>query len=199
MGQWPEHGMRLCLPWRKQVRSALVAEHVRAGHYDGAVVFSCGNASRALASTGTYVVRVAEGQDLRAERWWDAAEVHRCWPYLFDATSGHLPMPLMARLAEHIGGRLGGLEAGVYVVPTGSGETVLALRMAPLYRDCVFVAEYGPEPWCSEDRWAPLAPLVASGPIMYRKDGDAEDGAAVDLSALEGFPCRAQGRAQGTT
>jgi len=109
--------------------------------YRGCVCFSCGNASRALLDAGLYVVDVSRHGMLDARMWWTPEEIHRAWPDLFDATPGHLPAPLMVSLAEAYRKELGEMEqVEQYVVPTGSGETVLCLRIA--YPGLLFVAQY---------------------------------------------------------
>lgn len=148
----------LALPERKRIRAALIADYVRAAGYPGVVCFSCGNASAALKGTGLFVVDVSPGGDLRAERWWSPEDIHRVWPSLLDATSGHLTAPLMARLSDALKAHIGPLSARSIVdVPTGSGETIACLRWA--YPAVTFRAVFdGTTPGTI---YEPEAPLVA--------------------------------------
>jgi hypothetical protein len=67
---------------------------------------------------------------LKTEKWWTQAEIHRTWPDLFDATSGHLSVPLMGDIAKAFRLQLGELPMARYAVPSGSGETICCLRVA---------------------------------------------------------------------
>lgn len=150
--------MELRVP-TKQIRAELIAQYVREAGYRGCVCFSCGNASRALKEAGLYVVDVSPQGDLEAKRWWTPAEIHRSWPDLFDATSGHLPVPLMAVLAAKFKDHLGCLWVDVvYEVPTGSGETITCLRWA--YPEVKFRPKYGKELSVKYEAQAPLTPVV---------------------------------------
>lgn len=144
----------------KAIRARVIAAYARAAGYRGVVVFSCGNASRALKATGIYTVEVAPGGDLVAGRWWQPAEIHRAWPDLLDATSGHLPAPLMMDLARAYRGYLGDLPQKAYEVPTGSGETILCLSWA--YPDVAFMPVYSDDPATMYDSDAPLNSAVAA-------------------------------------
>lgn len=159
-------------PPTKLLRSKLIARYVRQAGYYGAVIFSCGNAARALKAElepGLPVVGIAPGYDLKAERWWMPDEIRRLWPHMFDATAGHLPMPLMVQLAQALADHLGPLTAGTYHVPTGSGETVLCLRWA--YPHTTFVAVYdSSNPATMFEKHAPLTPLVVLGGAVMHAD-----------------------------
>ena len=143
----------------KKVRSQVIAEYVRAAGYRGVVVFSCGNSADALREQGLEVVEVGPRGDLDAKKWWTMAEIHRAWPDLFDATSGHLPVPLMGDIAKAFRAYLGDLPAGRYSVASGSGETVTCLRI--VYPFVTFDPAYDnskPETTRSDD--APLNAIV---------------------------------------
>lgn len=143
----------------KQIRSKVIADYVRTAGYRGVVVFSCGNAAAALREQGLEVVEVGPRGDLDANKWWTMAEIHRAWPDLFDATSGHLAVPLMGDIAKAFRAHLGDLPAGRYSVAAGSGETVTCLRI--VYPLLTFDATYDnskPETTRSED--APLNAIV---------------------------------------
>lgn len=143
----------------KRIRARVIARWCKRAGVAGVVAFSCGNATRELRRAGLYVVEVAPRGALRAGRWWGADEIRRAWPHLLDATSGHLPAPLMLEIATALRRHLGRLGAGPYLVPTGSGETIVCLAMA--YPRTRFVAAYDDrDPATRYEPRAPLAPLV---------------------------------------
>lgn len=158
----------------------MVLEHVRRSRFDGVVVFSCGNCSNALKQLAPQyniepgqVVAVAPGGDLEPGRWLKPAEIRRMFPNHFDATSGHLPLYLVAQLAELY---RQGLEDWMDDTPAGfarfnkdepidvaagSGETVLALRLAfPDYR---FRGIHNLDAATKFNQYAPLNELVIGG------------------------------------
>lgn len=132
---------RLDFPERKAIRAKLIIEYCRWAGYPGCVCFSCGNASSALASTGFPTLDISPTGTLVARGWWKPDKIHATWPHLFDATSGHLPMHMLKRLAGEFYLALGNLPERAYTVPTGSGETILALTIA--YPHIYLVADYG--------------------------------------------------------
>lgn len=83
---------------------------------------------------GVHVVGVGAGEPLEPTRWMSFTEIACSFPGLFDATSGHLPVPLMLEIAamlhdelcvEFARGHVNELE-----VPAGSGETFVCLKLA---------------------------------------------------------------------
>lgn len=114
----------------KKIRAQVIADFVAAAGYRGVVVFSCGNAAKALRDTGLDVIEAGPRGDIKPSKWWSPAEIHREWPDRFDATSGHLPIPLMVEIAKSFRAYLGELAAQKYTVPTGSGETAVCLKIA---------------------------------------------------------------------
>ncbi len=121
----------------KVLRAHLILDHVRAAGHRGVVAFSCGGATAALRLVGfgepggPDLVDVSPAGDLApTDTWWTPARIHATWPAHFDATSGHLPLPLFLALVDALRDHAGDLPPGVYDVPTGSGETVCALRLA---------------------------------------------------------------------
>lgn len=140
---------------RKRVRAPVVREWLERTGQPGCVCFSCGNASQALKAAGVYTVEIAPGGELSAGRWWQPWEIARAWPHLLDATSGHLPMGLLPGLAAAYRAHLGALAEPAYLVPTGSGETLLALQAA--YPEIAFHPLHD----CGRGTEAmPLAPLA---------------------------------------
>lgn len=106
-----------------------------------AVCFTCGNAADWLRNMGVDVISIGHGQDLEPKGWWKPCRIQKTWPHAFDATSGHLPLPLMLDIAKTLNSVLGDLREGEYEVPTGSGETVFCLRLA--YPRIKFVPVFG--------------------------------------------------------
>jgi hypothetical protein len=122
----------------KKIRAQVIARYVSAAGYRGVVAFSCGNATRELKAAGLWVLDISPDGDLSPSRkWWTPAEIHAAFPDLLDATSGHLPAPLMAEIAKAFRLHLGNLADAVYEVPTGSGETITCLRWA--YPETIFM------------------------------------------------------------
>jgi len=142
----------------KQIRSSVIADFVQRAGYRGCVCFSCGNASDALKNQGLYVLDVAPKGGLSANTWWTVDEIHKSWPDLFDATSGHLPTPLLNRIASAFKTFLGILPEQRYEVPTGSGETIVCLKLA--YPNTNFVPTYNLDEATKYNPQAPLNNLV---------------------------------------
>ena len=146
----------------KVLRANEIKRYVQASEYSGVVCFSSGNASAALRNVGLDVVGVGPADSLSANGWWTEAEIHRVWPDRLDATSGHLPLSLMHRIASayKIGLERAKIGPGPYIVPTGSGETILCLSMA--YPRTELVAAYNVGQGTEYCKAAPLTALVAS-------------------------------------
>jgi hypothetical protein len=150
----------------KQIRSRVVADYVRAAGYRGVVAFSCGNSAEALRKEGLEVLEIRPRGDLQSDKWWTPARVHRTWPDLFDATSGHLHTPLMGDIAKAFRAHLGELPEARYIVPSGSGETVCCLRVA--YPLVDFEASYDDsKPETQRHPNAPLNPFVDSKSSLF--------------------------------
>jgi hypothetical protein len=150
----------------KQIRSCVVAGFVRAAGYRGVVVFTCGNSAAALRDQGLEVLEVGPRGDLKTEKWWTQAEIHRAWPDLFDATNGHLSAPLMGDIAKAFRAHLGELPETRYAVPSGSGETICCLRVAYPLLD--FEASYdASKPETRRHADAPLNPFVDGEAFLF--------------------------------
>ena len=156
---------RLDFP-RKEWRALIIKDYVTDAGYRGVVSFSCGNAARALKDVGLYVVEVSPSGPLQPGKWWEPEEIHRAWPDLFDATSGHLPIPLMVRMADAYRRELGLLGTGPYRVATGSGETITCLRWAYPLTD--FRPVYNVGMGTEHKSEAPLNVVVASYDKEFR-------------------------------
>ncbi len=124
----------------KSIRAKVIAEFARSAGYPGVVCFTCGNAAQTLRDEGLEVTEVGPRGDLNPGKWWTIAEIHRTFPHLFDATSGHLPIPLLGDIAKAFREHLGDLPTRRYSVPSGSGETITCLRVA--YPLLTFDASY---------------------------------------------------------
>ena len=150
----------------KQIRSRVIADYVRAAAYCGVVVFSCGNSAAALREQGLQVFEIGPRGDLQTGKWWTPALIHRTWPDLFDATSGHLHAPLMGDIAKAFRAHLGELPTARYMVPSGSGETICCLRIAYPLLD--FEASYDDrKPETQRHPNAPLNPFVDSKSRLF--------------------------------
>lgn len=122
----------------KRIRAQVIKEYMR-GRYDRAVCFSCGNAARELEAAGVNVLHIGEKGDLVPTRWFTPREIAAAFDGYFDATSGHLPTDLMITLSEAYKNYFKELPDTVYL-PTGSGETLVCLKLA--FPDTDFIAVY---------------------------------------------------------
>ena len=125
--------------------------------YKRAVCFSCGNATEKLKQAGVDVLAIAPNGDLVANKWFTIGEVANRFTGYFDATSGHLPMDLMKRIAARYRETLGELTGDIYV-PCGSGESLVCLKLA--YPDVNFIAVYNLDSATEYGAEAPLNDLV---------------------------------------
>ena len=149
---------------RKTIRAGIIARYMDSAGYAKCICFTCGNAAQALRNAGVRVLEVGPQGQLQAGRWWTPGQIAAVWPSFFDATSGHLPIYLMAELALALAGVLGTLDKGVaHKVPTGSGETILALRMA--YPEIEFAPLYNIDRATRREEEAPLTGLVDHGTL----------------------------------
>lgn len=141
----------------KELRSRVIARHLRCAEYNGVVIFTCGNAASHLRRHyDGKIVEVGARGALTPNHWFTFSEIASYWPGFFDATPGHLPAPLMVEIAKEFEYHLHGvLFADEYIVPTGSGETILCLKIA--FPDKKFVAEYDDTKPATQ--WDAVAPL----------------------------------------
>lgn len=147
----------------KALRAQVIADFAVQARVPQVVAFSCGNATAALRTAlqgrNVGLLDLSPGGDLAPTRWWTAAEIRRAFPAALDATSGHLPAPLMQQIAVRFNAHLGALGPGPYNVPTGSGETILCLRWA--YPHLTFVAVHSLDNRATHvDPAAPLYHLI---------------------------------------
>lgn len=140
----------------KTLRSKIIAQYVRAAGIKKVIIFSSGNASRELgkqADKGGFDLLAVVG-----EEWYTNDAIARRWPAHFDATSGHLPLWLMVRIAGAFKAYLGRLPKRIYHVPTGSGETIACLKIA--YPKKRFIAHYNLDSHTKRESGAPLNDFV---------------------------------------
>lgn len=136
----------------KRIRAEVIREYLAARGEKKVVCLTCGNAAQALRNAGLEVVEVGGSGPLAPTRWLSYTEVAALWD-CFDATSGHLPWPLMVEISK----RLPDLE-GEIRLPTGSGETLVCLKLRNPGLKIEAIFNLGPE--TEEHPEAPLMPLV---------------------------------------
>lgn len=165
---WRGQPLELLRTPAKRLRAELVARHLGSTELERTlarvVCFTCGNAGRELRRAGLRPVTVGPQEPLQAGRWWTPSEIRAAWPGFFDATSGHLPAWAMVELGELLHAELGPLPDRPLGVPTGSGETLAALRWS--YPRAQLVAVVNLDANTQHDPRMPLAPLVAAGPVL---------------------------------
>ena len=130
----------------KRIRAEVIKRYLGS---ERCFAFSCGNATRALKEAGVNVVGISPHDLLSANGYINplkAKEMFAC----FDATSGHLPLFLMELIAYEIKNHL--IEntdvfqdKELIYVPTGSGETILALSYYIPIARLVAVVDYEDE------------------------------------------------------
>lgn len=141
----------------KLMRSVAVKRYMEDAGYSTAVCFSCGNAVDALRSVGVDVVGISPNGEYEARRWMSPAEVHRHFPLFFDATSGHLPMGVMRDVAGIFKSDILDVPDEIWL-PTGSGETLVCMKMA--FPDISIHAVYDINDATAYNDGAPLNGLV---------------------------------------
>ena len=140
----------------KLIRSKIIKNYIK-GNYDKTVCFSCGNAGRALEELNLDVLHIGEEGTLTPNKWFSMKEINHQFHEYFDATSGHLNIELMQLISKeylkYFGENKFKPNEEVYV-PTGSGETLVCLKMA--YPKTRFIAVYN---LGKETEYNPQAPL----------------------------------------
>lgn len=149
----------------KKIRSQVIKEYIKKD-YKQVVCFSCGNAARALEEEGLNVIHIGTQGELTPNKWYTMQEIHNRFPTAFDATSGHLNMELMKKIGQKYKEYLGELDETMYI-PTGSGETLVCLKLA--YPEQNFIAVYNLGVETEFNTHAPLNKLVewCSDKIIY--------------------------------
>lgn len=149
----------------KRIRAEVVQAYMKRNGIPYAVCFSCGNASRYLREAGVPLIDISPQGDLTANRWFTMEEIRQRFPQAFDATSGHLPTDLMREIAERLRAELSFDTDTEYIIPTGSGEGVVCLKMA--FPDVPFTPQYNDnDPATEYNEEAPLNGVVRA---MFNK------------------------------
>lgn len=145
----------------KTLRANVVRGYMERNGIHRAVCFSCGHASVYLIRAGVPLLNISRTGDLTPNRWFTQEEIRQDFPGVFDATSGHLPLDLMNDIAARLSDRLKyRLREGVeYILPTGSGETAVCLKIA--FPEITFTPRYDDnDPATEYNEQAPLNGLV---------------------------------------
>jgi len=141
----------------KQLRAIAIKRYMAAHGLDKAVCFSCGNASRALKEAGVKTLDISPTGDLQSNRWFRVGEIRAAFPGYFDATSGHLPIDCMLDVSDEFYFALRILPEAINL-PTGSGETLVCLKLA--FPETKITAVYNLNPATQFEEDAPLNALV---------------------------------------
>lgn len=149
----------------KRIRAEVVQAYMTRCGISYAVCFSCGNASRYLKEAGVSLLDISPQGDLTANRWFTMEEIRRRFPKAFDATSGHLPADLMGEIAERLKREFNFEQDTEYIIPTGSGEGVVCLKMA--FPDILFTPQYNNSDPATE--YNDESPLNAVVRAMFNK------------------------------
>lgn len=124
----------------KKIRAAVIKDYLKDKQYKGVVCFSCGNATRELKKVGLNVIDISPSGDFIPLHWFQPSSIKNIFPEYFDATSGHLTFEVMQLIAEKFKQVLKKEIKEINYIPTGSGETILCLKLA--FPDKKFVAVY---------------------------------------------------------
>lgn len=138
----------------KKIRAKVIKEYLVARGEDSCVCLTSGNSAKYLRKEGIKVIEIGRYGLVDANRWLSFNEVGIF--NKFDATSGHLPLPMMVEIGKRLKDKIGKLR-GEYLVNAGSGETVICLKLA--YPDVKFTAVYNVKGLEEETRYSEEAPL----------------------------------------
>lgn len=139
----------------KRIRAKVVKEYLDNLGSNRCVCFTSGNCSKELKKLGLNVIAIGNEQDLSPNKWFEFIEIGK-FGY-FDATSGHLPLPLMLDIAKRLKKRIKKLPKKV-IIATGSGETLVCLKLA--FPETEFTAMYNLDHHTILNKKAPLNSLV---------------------------------------
>jgi len=116
----------------KNIRAIVIKKHLYCIKQDKCVCFTCGNASKFLRKIGLNVISVGNKEGLIPARWFSFTDIQNSFNNMFDATSGHLPMPLMDNISLQLRKKLKNKfeKDKKYWIKVGSGETIICLKMA---------------------------------------------------------------------
>lgn len=145
---------------QKRIRARVIKDYLNGIGTNECVCITCGNAAQALVDIGVNVTAV-----VKPKVWYTPEEIHHKFGKLFDATSGHLPMFLMARIADELKKHFPpGVIGDSMHLATGSGETFVTLRMAYPFKHIIPV--YNLDAATEFHERAPLNDLVDA---IYQK------------------------------
>lgn len=134
---------------RKQARSKIIKEYTD----KPLVCLTCGNSATNLEKQGLKVIHIGENGTLTPNKWFTQKEIKQYFPNHFDTTSGHLNMELMNKISTEYKKQLKTLPNKIYL-PTGSGETLICLKLA--FPQTKIIAVYNIN---KETQYHPEAPL----------------------------------------
>lgn len=152
----------------KKIRANVIKEYLKDKKYDGVVCFSCGNATRELKKVGLNVIDISPNGDFIPNKWFTPSRVKQTFPTYFDATSGHLTIEVMQLIGEAFKKALGDIPQTNYVA-TGSGETIVCLKLAYPNKD--FIAVYNlneATKYESEATLNTLVKIISKDIIFYK-------------------------------
>lgn len=116
----------------KQIRADVIYDHLKKSDLKPEVIcFTSGNSAKYLKEKDLYVLAYGSNQKHKPDHWYNFTEIAKKFK-MFDATSGHLPMPLMNEIALRLKKVLRNKfkKHQIYYIKTGSGETIVTLKMA---------------------------------------------------------------------
>lgn len=120
----------------KKLRAEVIVDYVSKTPYKGIVCITCGPAGDALkVAVKEKNIHLIVLENL--PKWLSMEDIANEYPGYFDATSGHLPLWLMQRVADRFRYYFNKNpteipDEGYWRVPTGSGETLFELSLMGL-------------------------------------------------------------------
>lgn len=141
----------------KRIRAEVIKSYLNAIGQNACVCLSCGHASGELIKVGINTTAL-----IKPVKWYTQEEIQNEY-HLFDATSGHLPVFLMQRIAERIYKELPKPDNN-FELPTGSGETYVCMKMAFPFVNIIPVYNLD-----DSTKWHEKAPLNILVDALYNK------------------------------
>lgn len=147
----------------KKIRAEVIFDYLKESNKPLKVVcFTSGNSAKFLREQGIKVLAYGNNETNKITHWFSFSEIAKQFK-VFDATSGHLPFPLMKEISK----RLYNLKPlknkfqyrKLYPIKIGSGETIICLKMAfpKINFYPIRIKDFKPTEY---HRLAPLNPLV---------------------------------------
>jgi len=145
----------------KKIRAFIIKSHLDKLGLDTCVCFTSGNATRFLRRAGLKVVSIGNKEDLSSNKWFSYTDIQKSFNGLFDATSGHLPLPFLNEISSRLKKEYAGFfnKDKIYPIKIGSGETILCLKLAfpEISFEPIRIKGYAPTKF---DKEAPLNDLI---------------------------------------